>query len=96
MEQGYVTINLGGQELKLRAGDNPDKIKALGEYVDSKLQEVTGGQGSVTLRVALLAALNIAEELQREREMHDELISRLQAKAKALRDRLSGLEESDG
>ena len=96
MEQGYVTINLGGQELRLRAGDDPDKIKALGEYVDSKLKEVTGGQGAVTLRAALLAALNIAEELHHEREMHDELISRLQSKAKALSDKLAALEEADG
>jgi cell division protein ZapA len=60
---GYITVEIYDQIYHL-AGDNPEHIRHLAARVDSKMRAVaTQGRTVDSLRVAVLAALNLADEL---------------------------------
>jgi cell division protein ZapA len=67
-EKGGVTVEIFGNEYKVRGDADPEYISQIADYVDGKMKEVAHGTpvGSLT-KIAILAALNIAEELFRER-----------------------------
>ncbi len=59
---GSVRVNIYDQIYNLR-GSDPEYITKLGEYVDSKMRAVAEQTSTVdSLRLAVLAALNIADE----------------------------------
>ena len=60
---GYVTVSIYDQTYHLR-GQNADHIRRLADLVDSKMRSVAAqGRTVDSLRVAVLAALNLADEL---------------------------------
>jgi cell division protein ZapA len=60
---GYTTVSIYDQAYHLR-GQNPDHIRRLAALVDSKMRAVASqGRTVDSLRVAVLAALNLADEL---------------------------------
>lgn len=67
-EKEGVTVDIFGHEYKIRGDADPEYILEIAQYVDGKMKEVAHGApaGSLT-KIAILAALNIAEELFRER-----------------------------
>jgi len=67
-EKEGVTVDIFGHEYKIRGDADPGYILEIAQYVDGKMKEVAHGApaGSLT-KIAILAALNIAEELFRER-----------------------------
>lgn len=59
----YVTVTIYDQTYHL-SGQDADHIRALAERVDSKMRAVAAqGRTVDSLRVAVLAALNLADEL---------------------------------
>ena len=68
-----VTVSIYGQPYHLR-GVDPDHIERLAALVDAKMRAVSAQGHTVdTLRVAVLAALNIADELANLSARYDEL-----------------------
>lgn len=71
MEQStrVVTVEIHGQEYPIRSGLDPEYVAELAAYVDEKIQaaarETPAGD---TLKLAVLAALNIADEYFRSRD----------------------------
>ncbi len=62
---GYVTVEIYDQVYHL-TGQSPDHIRDLATQVDAKMRAVAAqGHTADSLRVAVLAALNLAEELSR-------------------------------
>jgi cell division protein ZapA len=62
-KSGYITVEIYDQTYHL-AGDNPDHIRELAARVDAKMRAVAAqGRTVDSLRVAVLAALNLADEL---------------------------------
>ncbi len=60
---GYTTVRIYDQAYHL-TGQDPDHIRRLAELVDAKMPAVAAqGRTVDSLRVALLAALNLADEL---------------------------------
>ena len=60
---GYTTVTIYDQPYHL-TGQDPDHIRRLAESVDAKMRAVASqGQTVDSLRVAVLAALNFADEL---------------------------------
>jgi len=60
---GYITVSIYDQTYHLR-GHDPDHIHRLADLVDSKMRAVAAqGRTVDSLRVAVLAALNLADEL---------------------------------
>jgi cell division protein ZapA len=59
----YVTVEIYDQLYHL-SGQNPDHIRELAACVDAKMRAVAShGKTADSLRVAVLAALNLADEL---------------------------------
>ena len=58
-----VQVEIFGQNYALRGGDDPAYIQRLAGYVDEQMREVGKMAGAVdSVRIAVLAALNIADE----------------------------------
>jgi cell division protein ZapA len=70
-QNGSVRVEIFDQAYNLR-GSDPEYILKLAEYVDSKMRAVAEATNTIdTVRLAVLAALNIADEyhlLRRKQE----------------------------
>jgi cell division protein ZapA len=92
-----VSVDIYDQTYHLRAHD-PEYIEKLAAMVDSKMRAVSAnGNTADSLRVAVLAALNIADELMRLQE-HTRLLrgsmSETQTTLRSRANSLSGLLDS--
>ncbi len=69
-----VQVEIYGQVYNIKGADDPDHIRQLAAYVDTKMKDIEKGTGTVDPhRVAILAALTIAEELQHFRSQYSDL-----------------------
>jgi cell division protein ZapA len=66
-----IRVEIYDQTYHLR-GSDPEYIHKLAEYVDTKMRQVASQTATVdSLRLAVLAALNIADELHMIRNKYD-------------------------
>ena len=72
-EDNQVQISIFGQEYSVRAPADPDYIIKIGEYLDGKMREVQAGFSTTqsSTRIAILAAMNITDELFSARQNLD-------------------------
>jgi cell division protein ZapA len=80
-EGRVLKVNIYGTEYPIRGEVDAEYIRQVAEYVDRKMREVdhtTAAKSS--LQVAILAALNIADELFRERDERNSLVHNLEGK----------------
>ena len=64
-----ATVEIFGQRLGLRAVGDAARQHEIARFVDSRMREVADLSSSVdTVKIAVLTALNIADELFQERE----------------------------
>lgn len=92
-DSSLVPVLIMGQTYKVRAEEDIAYIEELARFVDTKMRTIGDATGtSEPLKVAILAALNIADELfkaeERERTSDDDLAERVDELAKALDDSL--------
>ncbi len=86
-----VTVEIYDQTYHLR-GVDPQHIEMLARIVDGKMRAVSAHSLTVdSLRVAVLAALNIADELTELRQRHRELLDSLDRAETVTRHRASSL-----
>src|SRR5271156_5179778 len=86
-----VAVDIYDQVYHLR-GTDPAYIERLAAIVDAKMRAVTAHGNTVdSLRVAVLAALNIADELCCARQRHDSLAGSLQNSQHSTRTRATTL-----
>jgi cell division protein ZapA len=73
--QKTVNIRIFNQTYNIRANDgNVERTLRLAEMVDQRMFEVTNGAlTSDSLKVAILAALHLADELDKANHKYDEL-----------------------
>ena len=78
-ENGAVVVDIYDQIYQLR-GTDPEYIEQLASVVDSKMRAVSAHGATVdSLRVAVLAALNLADELETLRGRYETLSATLEA-----------------
>ena len=66
---GVVTVEIGGQRYPIRSGLDPVYVAELASYVDKKVRAATeAAPTNDLLSVAILVALNIADECFRARQ----------------------------
>ena len=72
-EGNQVQISIFGQEYSVRAPADPDYIIKIGEYLDGKMREIQAGFSTTqsSTRIAILAAMNITDELFSARQNLD-------------------------
>lgn len=62
-KDSLVHVEIFGQAYAVRGGDDPGYVETLAAYVDEQMKEVSRASSAVdSLRIAVLAALNIADE----------------------------------
>ena len=81
-----ATVEIFGQRLGLRADGDATRLQELAQFVDSRMREVADRSSSVdTVKIAVLTAMNIADELFQERESdQDTRHKRLEEQAERL------------
>jgi cell division protein ZapA len=81
-----VNVEIMGQSLVVASDGGDEWARSLAATVDEKIRDIrASGQSVNSINLAILAALTFAEELERLRREHQELISHLEA----LNERLS-------
>src|SRR5438045_8861053 len=68
-----IRVEIYDQSYTVRSDGDPDYLKQLAEYVDQRMREISSGTLTVDSRkVAILAALYIADELHQLRKSHEQ------------------------
>ena len=79
-QSGVVNVKIYDREYALRTSGDTERLRSLCSCLDTRMRELAASSGSVdTLKVAVLAALSLADELYRSREaLHnmDDAVSR--------------------
>ena len=74
-----VTVNIFGQTYTLKGGADPDYVQDVAAFVDERMKEVSeNSSASSTTKVAILAAVNIADELFREQQKRIQTLATLE------------------
>jgi cell division protein ZapA len=84
-----VTVQIAGNRYSLKTDADERALRALASYVDTKMRDAQKGTRTVdTQTVAVLTALQIAEELFAERREARELRRSIREKSQSLLDTL--------
>ena len=76
-------ISIMGQKFMIRSESNDDYVQEVAGFVDGKINEVMTSTKSVaSLNVAILAAMNIADEYLKFKRERDEKTSKAEKKIK--------------
>ena len=85
-----VTVQIAGVRYALKTEEDDKWVKAVAAFVDGKIREVQKHTRTVdTQAVAVLTALQIAEELFNERRQSTELRKKIRDKSQSLLDALA-------
>ncbi|MGH7681719.1 MAG: cell division protein ZapA [Candidatus Eiseniibacteriota bacterium] len=83
-EPNTQSVTIFGSEYKIRGAD-PDYIQVVAAYVDGKMRELEQRlPAGAPTKLAILASLNIADELFREREERTKRENELKERAKEM------------
>ncbi len=67
-----IQVEIFGQKYSLKGGADADYVRELARMVDARMKDVQRGSGTADVyRIAILAALNLADELYRLRSHQD-------------------------
>ena len=88
-DKGSVTVEIFGQEYKIRGDTDPEHMAEIAQYVDGKMKDIAKGApvGSLA-KIGILAALNIADELFRERAEKRKMEEDIESAANRMRRKL--------
>jgi cell division protein ZapA len=85
-----VTVQIAGVRYALKTEEDDRWVKSVAAFVDGKIREVQKHTRTVdTQAVAVLTALQIAEELFNERRQSSELRKKIRDKSQSLLDALA-------
>ena len=83
MDSGKVRVNIYGQSYNIKGDASSDYIQQLAEYVNGKMEDVSlNVNSSNSLQIAILAALNIADEYFQMRSMNTGIEGAVEDKAR--------------
>lgn len=81
-----AVVEIFGQRLGLRSDGDEERLQELARFVDGRMREVADLTSNVdTVKIAVLTALNIADELYDERETDQDVrLNKLERRAERL------------
>lgn len=84
-EKNILRVNIFGTDYPLKVSANVEYVQRIAEYVDEKMREVQGAKPNRPLhQIAILAALNIADELLQQRELSKKKLNNFEDRVKTL------------
>ena len=87
MDSNVVRVNILGQEYVMKTSANPQYIKDVAKYVNEKMDEIkeTGvDSSSQQLKIAVLACMNITDELLSYKKENTELLNEIELKSSSI------------
>ncbi|HYO63512.1 MAG TPA: cell division protein ZapA [Pyrinomonadaceae bacterium] len=73
-----IRVEIYNQTYNIRSDGDSEYVTELAEFVDRRMREISSGTLTVdSLKVAILAALHIADELHRLKRLHEQADSQL-------------------
>ncbi len=73
-----IRVEIYNQSYNIRSDGDTEYIVQLAEFVDSRMREISSGTLTVdSLKVAILAALHVADELHRLKHLHEQADAQL-------------------
>ncbi len=85
VQENKVKVTIYGHTYNIQGDASPEYILQLADYVNGKMEEVGSSFSSANpVQIAILAALNIADEYFQVRDMKVHLTADLESKTKAL------------
>ena len=85
MDENSVKVEIFGQTYTINGDTSPEYILELAEYVHGKMEEISQGHRTYNpLQIAILAALNIADEYHQLKEMKVGMSGALEEKTRTL------------
>lgn len=85
-QRTVVKVRIMGDDYTLRTEASPEHTKTVAEHVDKTIRAILNGSGTMeTQKAAILAALQITDELFRERAAMDDLTSDIKQLAADIR-----------
>lgn len=93
-----IRVEIYNQTYSIRSDGDNDYIYRLAEYVDKKMRDISSGTLTVdSLKVAILAALHIADELHRNKINYEHIDAQLASRSSECAEMLdSFLKQKDG
>lgn len=83
-ESNSTTVNIFGREYKIKGADE-GYVREIARYVDDKMKEVSRGASLPSQdRLAILAAMHIADELFQNRRFSTEAIASIEDRTQSL------------
>ncbi|HEX8634612.1 MAG TPA: cell division protein ZapA [Pyrinomonadaceae bacterium] len=87
-----IRVEIYNQIYNIRSDGDSEYVTQLAEFVDRRMREISSGTLTVdSLKVAILAALHIADELHRLKRLHEQADSQLAARSGECADLLDRL-----
>lgn len=78
-----VTVNIYNEDYVVKGNEDPGYIEMLGNYVDRRMRMIGQRNHNLsTTKVAVLTALNLADELNKLQEDYDQMIKTLEEEKK--------------
>ena len=88
-EKSTIPVNIFGNKYTISGEADSEYIRELAQYVNDRMREITNHTGEVdSTKVAILTALNIADELYQLKEKKDENTGDFDAKLEELTKKL--------
>ncbi|MFC1730594.1 cell division protein ZapA [candidate division KSB1 bacterium] len=92
MPRNIVKVNIFGSEYPIKGDSDASYIQDVASYVNNKMIEIEKNLTvKSSLKVAILAALNIADELYKERADKNKFLDTLEQKSHGLNEKLNRL-----
>jgi cell division protein ZapA len=89
-EERVIEIKVFGQTFSVKTDSDEDHLQAVAQYVNEKMEEILKKTRSVSsLNVAILTALNIADDLLKEKEERKALLREVEDKSKDLVEKIN-------
>ena len=87
-----TTVEIFGQTYNVRGEGDPDYLTELARFVDTRMREVAAQVATVDgMKIAILAALNIADEFSRYRKQREDAAGIWIERTEELSDRLGSV-----
>jgi cell division protein ZapA (FtsZ GTPase activity inhibitor) len=86
-----ITIHIAGQRYLVKSDADEQYVQGLASSVEAKVQELKGSRQIATQADVVLAALQLADELEHERRARRELKQLLSARARRMLEYLDQL-----
>ena len=86
MKTKVVKVNILGQDYVVRSAAGQKYLEKVAAYVDEKMEEIkaSGIDDSQQLRIAILAAMNITDELFTYKKEKKKFVDKVEAKTVAI------------